>query len=179
LAVVYGIVKQHEGYVNVYSEPGKGTTFRIYLPEILSAVREGDETPEEEPPRRGTETLLLAEDDQPVRNLIKTVLEEYGYTVIVAVDGEDAVNKYKENHDRIGLLLFDLIMPKKTGKEAYDEIRKIRPNVKIIYSSGYAPDIIRQRALIDDQVTVAFKPLSPKDLLKKVRSVLDGDKNQV
>jgi CheY-like chemotaxis protein/two-component sensor histidine kinase len=177
LAVVYGIVKQHEGYVNVYSEPGKGTTFRIYLPEISASVREGDETPEEEPPMRGTETILLAEDDKPVRNLVKTVLEEYGYKVIAAVDGEDAVNKYRENRDKIELLLFDLIMPKKTGKEAYDEIGKIKPDIKIIYSSGYAPDIIRQRALVHDQVTVAFKPLSPKDLLKKVRSVLDGGTN--
>ena len=101
-------------------------------------------------PARGSETILLAEDDEQVRNLVKTVLEEYGYTVIAAVDGEDAVNKYRENKDKIQLLLFDLIMPKRTGKEAYDEIRKIRPDIKILYSSGYAPDIIRQRSLVDD-----------------------------
>jgi signal transduction histidine kinase/CheY-like chemotaxis protein len=176
LAVVYGIVKQHEGYINVYSEPGKGTTFRIYLPEISSGAGEEKKTPHEVHPARGSETVLLAEDDEAVRNLVKAMLEEYGYTVITAVDGEDAVNKYKENRDKIQLLLFDLIMPKKTGKEAYDDIKKITPDIKIIFSSGYAPDIIRQRALLDDQVTVVFKPVSPADLLKKVRSVLDGGK---
>lgn len=179
LAVVYAIIKQHEGYINVYSEPGKGTTFRIYLPEIASGVGKGEKEPEEEQPRRGTETLLLAEDDESVRNLVKDVLEEFGYTVITSIDGEDAINKFTENRDEIQLLLFDLIMPKKTGKEAYDEIRKIKPGIKIIYSSGYAPDIIRQRALLDDQVTVAFKPLSPRDLLKKVRHVLDGGRGSL
>jgi signal transduction histidine kinase len=176
LAVVYAIIKQHEGYVNVYSEPGKGTTFSIYLPETLSGAMGGEAPIKEEPIKRGTETILLAEDDELVRNLVKTVLEEFGYTVITAVDGEDALNKFSEMPDRIQLLLFDLIMPKKTGKEAYDEIRKIKSDIKIIFSSGYAPDIIRQRAQIDDQVTVAFKPIAPPDLLKKVRSVLDSGK---
>jgi signal transduction histidine kinase/CheY-like chemotaxis protein len=176
LAVVYGIIKQHEGYINVYSEPGKGTTFRIYLPEIMSGAGEGEQETEEGPIPRGTETILLAEDDTSVRGLVKSALEEFGYTVIAAVDGEDAVNKFLKNRNTIKLLLFDLVMPKKTGKEAYDEIRKVRPDIKVIFSSGYAPDIIRQRAGINDRITVAFKPLSPRDLLKKVRRVLDGTK---
>ena len=177
MAVVYGIIKQHEGYINVYSEPGKGTTFRIYLPEILSSVSEDEKVLVEEQPRRGTETILLAEDNESVRNLTRDVLKEFGYTVITAVDGEDAIYKFTENRDKIQLLLFDLIMPKKTGKEAYDEIKKIKSNIKILFCSGYAPDIIRQRALVDDQLTIAFKPLSPLDLLKKVRTVLDGGKS--
>jgi signal transduction histidine kinase len=177
LAVVYGIIKQHEGYVNVYSEPGNGTTFKIYLPEIVSATSGSEQAAEEGPPPRGTETLLVAEDDKSVRDLVKKVLEQFGYTVIAAADGEDAISKFLENRDKIELLLFDLVMPKKTGKEAYDEIRKIKPDVKIIFSSGYAPDIIRLRARIDDWVTVAFKPLSPRDLLNKVRNVLDGGKH--
>jgi signal transduction histidine kinase len=174
LAVVYGIIKQHEGYINVYSEPGKGTTFSIYLPEIASGTSTGEETQEEGPLPRGTETILLAEDAKPVRDLVKNVLEEFGYRVIAAVDGEDAVNKFLKNRDTIQLLLFDLVMPKKTGKEAYDEIKKIRPDIKVIFSSGYAPDIIRQRARVDERMTVAFKPLSHRDLLKKVRRSLNG-----
>ena len=177
LAVVYGIIKQHEGYINVYSEPGKGTTFRIYLPETSRGISEDKQAPEEAPPARGTETILLAEDDESVRKLVQAVLEDFGYTVITAVDGEDAVSKFLESMDKIQLLLFDLIMPKKTGKEAYDEIRRIKPGIKILFSSGYAPDIIRQRALVDDQVTVAYKPVLPADLLKKVRSALEGGKN--
>ncbi len=173
LAVVYGIIKQHEGYINVYSKPGKGTAFRIYLPELMSGVSEDEKVSSEDQSSQGTETILLAEDHESVRNLTRDVLEEFGYTVITAVDGEDAICKFIENRDKIQLLLFDLIMPKKTGKEAYEEIRKIKSDIKIIFCSGYAPDIIRQRAQVDDRLTIAFKPLSPLDLLKKVRSVLD------
>src|SRR5574340_481418 len=121
LAVVYGIIKQHEGYVNVYSEPGKGTTFRIYLPLIASEAREEGKAHKEEPPARGTETILVAEDDESLRKLSSIVLTQFGYTVIEAVDGEDAVRQFMENKDRIQLLLFDLIMPKINGKEARSE----------------------------------------------------------
>ncbi len=173
LAMVYGIITQHEGFVNVYSEQGKGTTFRLYLP--LTSSPESGEKKElaKEHPAGGTETILLAEDDEAVRILTKTVLEEWGYTVIAAIDGEDAVNKYKENRDKIRLLLFDLIMPNKTGKEAYEEIRAIRPDIKVIFSSGYAPDTIREKVSLGDEVLVVNKPVSPLELLKKVRSLLD------
>jgi len=159
LAVVYGIIKQHEGYINVYSEPGKGTTFRIYLPIITSDARVDREIPETKAPVGGTETVLLAEDDEQVRNLTVSVLREGGYAVITAVDGEEAVKKYLEYKDRIQLLLFDLIMPKKSGQEAYDEIRKIAPNVKVLFASGYAPDLVRQKALLDKRLTVLYKPV--------------------
>lgn len=176
LAVVYGIIKQHDAYINVYSEPGKGTTFRIYLPLIASGVAEEKKAPEVELSVTGTETILLAEDDEQVRNLTVSVLQEFGYTVITAVDGEDAVKKYLENKDRVQLLLLDLIMPKKSGKEAYDEIRKITPDIKALFASGYAPDIIRQKVLLDDNLPVAYKPISPTDLLTKVRRMLDEGK---
>lgn len=172
LAVVYGIIKQHEGLINVYSEPGRGTTFKIYLPLIAAGVDEEKKMVEERP-LGGTETILLAEDDETVRNLARLVLEGSGYNVIVANDGQDAVDKYKENRDNIRLLLFDIIMPRKTGKEAYDEIKSIKTDIKIIFLSGYAPDIIRQKALLDDNVMVTYKPISPNDLLKQVRGILD------
>lgn len=174
LAVVYGIIKQHDGFINVYSEPGKGTTFKIYLPVIASMVREEETVVrKEEAPARGTETVLVAEDDEILRKLSRTVLTEFGYTVIEAVDGEDAVNKFMENKDKIQILLFDLIMPKMNGKDAFDEIRKITPDMKVIFASGYAPDIARQKMLLEDSAHILFKPMSPHELLRTLRSVLD------
>jgi len=174
LAMVYGIIKQHDGYINVYSEPGKGTTFRIYLPVIAAAKSEEEKAPEVELPGIGGETILLAEDDKQLREFTAPFLQEFGYTVVVANDGEEAVKKFMENRESIQLLLFDLVMPKKSGKEAYEEIRAMKPDVKIIFLSGYTPDIIRQKGLIDEGMSIISKPVSPSDLLKKIRSVLDG-----
>ena len=173
LSVVYGIIKQHDGYINIYSEDGMGTTFRIYLPVIAPAASE-EERKAAEHLEKGAETILLADDNETLRNLNISVLQEFGYTVIATSDGEEAVNKYKENRERIQLLLFDLIMPKKNGKDAYDEIRAMTPGIKVIFVSGYAPDIIRQRKLLEDNAAVVHKPVLPLDLLRKVRSVLDN-----
>jgi PAS domain S-box-containing protein len=172
LAMAYGIVKQHEGFINVLSVPGQGTSFKIFLP-LISANVEEENKPAEESPRGGTETILLAEDDETVRTMTMAILEGFGYTVIDAVDGQDVINKYKENKDRINLLLFDIIMPRKSGKEAYEEIRAIQPDVKILFQSGYAPDLVRQKALLEGKTPVVFKPVTPMTLLKQVRNVLD------
>jgi len=172
LAVVYGIIKEHEGFINVYSEPGRGTTFRIYLPLITAQVDE-IQVAVEQRSVGGTETILLAEDDEAVRNMTRTVLENFGYSVIAAIDGQDAVIKYKENRDKVQLLLFDLVMPKKTGKEAYDEIKAVTPGVKALFTSGYAPDLVRQKLLIDEKLQVLNKPNTPTELLNKVRETLD------
>lgn len=175
MAIAYGIIKQHDGFINVYSEPGKGTTFRIYLPVIASAAREETEArPKKEAPSRATETVLVAEDNEALRKLSAQVLKQFGYTVIEAVDGEDAIRKFIENKESIQILLFDLVMPKMNGKEAYDEIRKIRPEMKVIYASGYAPDIVRQKASLDAGASMILKPVSPYELLRQVRSILDG-----
>jgi len=175
LAVTYGIIKQHDGYINVYSEPGGGATFRIYLP-LIPQPDAGEEPPalQEETPVGGTETILLAEDDEDVRVLTKRLLTEFGYTVIEAVDGADAVSKFTENSAAIDLILSDLIMPKMNGKEAVDEIRKIRPDIKVIFSSGYTPDTIQQKVVLTDSCHLIAKPVSPRELLRKVRSMLDG-----
>jgi PAS domain S-box-containing protein len=173
LSVVYGIIKQHEGFINVYSEPGTGTTFRIYLPLITVKTIETVKDHEEESPARGTETILVAEDDTMVRNLTKAILPEFGYTVIEAADGEDAVRKFIENSDTINLLLFDIIMPKMNGKEAYDEIRRMRPDIKVIFASGYASETIMQKGLLDHGIPLISKPVSPRQLVQKIRSVLD------
>jgi PAS domain S-box-containing protein len=174
LAVSYGIIKQHDGYIIVYSEPGRGTVFRIYLPIILSEAVEVPRSEQETPAVGGAETILLAEDDEAVRNLTRRVLTEFGYTVIEAVDGSDTVSKFLESSAKVDLLLLDIIMPKMNGKEAFDEIRKIRPEIKAIFSSGYAPETIRQKASLAEDVNLITKPVSPTELLRMVRSVLDG-----
>ncbi len=124
-------------------------------------------------PVGGTETILLAEDDEAVRILTKAVLTEYGYRVIEAQNGEDAVLKFRENSGSIQLLLFDLIMPKKTGTEAFDEIRKIAPDIKVLFSSGYAPERLQQKIFSEEDAKIIEKPVSPQKLLQMVRSLLD------
>jgi len=173
LAMVYGIIKQHEGFINVYSEPGKGTTFRIYLPLIETETMEEQPIIAAELAKGGTETILLAEDDPAVRKLTLLVLEQMGYTVIIANDGEEAVTKFMENKDRIQLLLFDIIMPKMNGREAYEEIKKTKPDIPVLFASGYSPDMLRVKELVDDDAALVYKPISPQNLLKKVREVLD------
>ncbi|MBI5055664.1 MAG: PAS domain S-box protein [Nitrospirae bacterium] len=173
LSIVYGIIKQHEGYINVYSEPGAGTIFRIYLPLIAEDIQSEGMTSKTEYPQRGSEVILLAEDDESLRQLTKSVLDEFGYKVIEAADGEDAVSKFLEHKDIIELFLSDLIMPKKSGKAAFDEIRKIKSGIRAIFISGYTADIIQQKGLLEKEMTLIFKPVSPIDLLKKIREELD------
>jgi len=175
LAVVYGIVKEHDGYIDVCSVPGIGTTFKIYLPLIASQAREEEIAKIDDAVlARGTETILLAEDDESTRKLISIILRQQGYRVIEAVDGRDAVVKYLEHRDTVHLLVFDLIMPKMNGNEAFVEISAVRPDLKAIFTSGYAPDFIRQRLLLERNVTLMFKPVFPHTLLKNVRTLLDG-----
>ncbi|MBI5098052.1 MAG: PAS domain-containing protein [Nitrospirae bacterium] len=171
LSIVYGIIKQHNGYIFCESKPGKGTTFKIYLPIIKAEVVKTQL--EEIPDAAGTAyTVLLAEDEFVVRKLTKQVLEEFGYKVIEAVDGEDAVNKFIANKDDIELLMFDIIMPKMSGKEAYDRIKKITPDIKMILTSGYPADFINKDEIIKEGIHFMAKPVSPARLLKKVREAL-------
>ena len=172
LSIVYGIVKQHDGYVNVYSEPGRGTTFNIYLPLIEAAEGSPDEG--EQRIRGGSETILLAEDDDGVRALVKIILSGAGYRVIEAADGADAVEKFRADPRAIDLLVLDVVMPKKNGKEAFDEISALRPGTRAIFVSGYTADIIDRNGLVGTGITLISKPLLPNLLLAKVREVLDG-----
>lgn len=172
LAIVYGIVKQHNGYINVDSELGKGTTFRIYLPVIEHEV-ESSKTEVHITTQGGVETILVAEDEEDVRELVRIVLESHGYTVIEAVDGADAVEKFKENKDRVRLLLLDVIMPNKNGKEAYEAIREMRPDVKALFMSGYSEDIVYKKDILEKKLPLIPKPISPAKILEKVREALD------
>ncbi|MBI5198621.1 MAG: PAS domain S-box protein [Nitrospirae bacterium] len=175
LSIVYGIIKQHGGFINVYSEPGRGTTFKIYLPFIKSDVEEAGTIQETAPyPAGGTEMVLIAEDNEAVRKLIRDALERFGYKVIAAEDGEDAIEKFMENKEEIRLLLLDLIMPRKNGKEVYEKIKEIKPDIKAIFLSGYTADILFKRGILDEGSDFILKPVSPREILRKVREVLDS-----
>ncbi len=173
LAMVYGIIKQHDGYINVYSEVGKGTTFKIYLPTVKVEMKK-EENVAVASITGGTETILLAEDEKDVRDLIKQVLEEFGYEVIEAKDGEEAVKKFMEYKNRIQLLLLDVIMPKMNGREVYERMKKIKPDVKTLFASGYPDDFIHRKEILEQKLNFISKPASPSALLKKVREILDS-----
>jgi len=173
LATVYGIIKQHNGYIDVQSTLNEGTTFNVYLPIVLSS-------PVETKPIRasyvagGSETILLGEDEEDIRNFIREVLEGYGYRVIEAVDGEDVIQKFKENQNDVRLLILDIIMPKKNGKDAYSTINSgSGNNVKVIFISGHTADFIQNYARSDEEINFLYKPIDINTLLGEVRRVLD------
>lgn len=170
LSIVYGIIKQHKGIIDVFSRPGTGTAFRVYFPLIRSAVEGKEKEPTVfQPSRGGSETILLAEDDEDVRDVTTSIFEDFGYTVIAASDGEEAINAFNRNRDRINIV----IMPLRNGREVYKEISGEKPGIKVLFTSGYTADIITKKGLIDDGMPFISKPVSPTMLLKKVREVLD------
>jgi two-component system cell cycle sensor histidine kinase/response regulator CckA len=170
LSTVYGIVKQHNGYITVNSEPNAGTTFHIYLPVANKIDNEENLAPT--PMKGGNETILVAEDNEAVRGLISKILIEYGYTTVEAIDGAAAIEEFKKT-DKIDLLILDSIMPKKNGREAYNEIHKIKPDIRVIFTSGYTKDVFLDKGIEDKKFNFLQKPISPDTLLKKVREVLD------
>ena len=174
LSMAYGIIKKHNGFITVYSEPGRGTIFKIYLPTVQASALAGKtEVREVAPPRGGTETILVGEDDDALRRLSKNVLGHYGYQVIEAVDGQDAVDKFVEYGKRIDLVILDAIMPKKNGKVACDEMRTMRPNLQVVFVSGYTRDVFADNNVFDENSIFIQKPVSPDVLLARVREMLD------
>ncbi len=173
LAIVYGTIKQHNGSLEVESAPGRGAAFKIYLP-VVDEETDASRSVVLSPLEGGTETILVAEDDETVRNLTASVLTQFGYSVIQAEDGEAAVKKFSENRDKVRMLLLDVIMPKKNGKEVFDKIRIFKPDIKALFLSGYTADIIDQKGLLDKEFNFILKPVAINDLLRKVREVLDG-----
>jgi PAS domain S-box-containing protein len=175
LAMVYGIISQHNGWIAVSSQQGKGATFAVYLP--LLNVPAGDRAAVSALPLQGgSETVLLAEDNVDVRMLAITVLEEAGYTVFGAADGEEAVQIFEDNRDSIDLLVLDVIMPRKNGKESYEYIKGIKPEIKTLFMSGYTSDVLQSRAVFEEGLKFIQKPISPAQLLQRVREVLDAPK---
>ncbi|HEX9716112.1 MAG TPA: PAS domain S-box protein [Desulfurivibrionaceae bacterium] len=174
LAISYGIIKQHNGFIKVYSEPGQGTLFKIYLPLSEDAAIAEQKVESALTVKGGHETILVAEDDASVRKLMEIVLESFGYTVISAADGEEAIAKFMENKEHINLALLDMIMPKKNGKEVSEAIRKVSPRLKILFSSGYTMNIIKTTELTEGSFNFIQKPFLSKDLLAMVRGILDS-----
>ncbi len=174
LSMVYGIVKQHNGFIDVESEAGEGTVFTIYLPAFDTEVevREIDEHFE---PEGATETLLVVEDNVMVRQALVEMLQAVGHTVIEACDGEDAVAEFVAHRSEIQLVLMDVIMPGKSGADAYRELKVLKPDLKIIFMSGYTGDYLSGSFGLEEDVPFISKPVSPKELFEKIRNVLDGE----
>ncbi len=173
LSIVHGIIQQHGGHIQVESEPSQGTTFVIFLP-FLSSTGKNRGQVVQYLPQRGIETILVCEDEDSVRRLVRLVLEEYGYQVIEAVDGQDAVVSYLHNQDRIDLVILDVVMPKKNGMAVYAEISAVRPDQRVLLTSGYTPESIERSGIFKMGVPFVSKPITPGLLLKKVREVLDA-----
>ncbi|HEV3308549.1 MAG TPA: ATP-binding protein [Candidatus Sulfotelmatobacter sp.] len=176
LSTVYGIIKQSGGYVWVFSEPGKGTTFKIYLPRVAeraepAQVVASDEAAITEP---GTETVLLAEDEANLRYLARQFLEKQGYTVLEAADGARALQIALAHQGSIHLLLTDVIMPGMNGRELAQRISEIRPKTKVLYMSGYTENVIGHNGTLDAGVRLLQKPFTLRELRNKVREVLDS-----
>jgi nitrogen-specific signal transduction histidine kinase len=173
LSMVYGIVQQHNGVIDCQSEPGRGTVFTIYLPLIGEEVTVTP-PPAAEPAIGGDETILLVEDDEGVRSLTKRLLEESGYRVIVAVDGEEAVAKFTAHQDEVQLTILDVIMPKLGGKDVCHMIFECSREAKILFVSGYTADIMPETLLINDRCAFLPKPIKPSEFLSTVRASLDS-----
>jgi PAS domain S-box-containing protein len=175
LATVYGIVKQNEGFINVYSEPGKGTTFRLYLPRCTSDAatlsREEDSTPM---PKGGTETILLVEDDPMVLEIIRTLLVELGYTVLPANAPSEAIRLAREHTGDIFLLITDVVMPEMNGRDLSRRILSFYPDLKILFMSGYTASVIAPQGVLEEGIHFLPKPFSKESLASKVRETLDA-----
>ena len=177
LSIVYGIIKEHKGYTVCHSTVGLGTIFQIYLPLLDSApaVSTNNNAGGKIDDAKGSGYILLAEDNETTRLFGREILEEFGYSVIEAVDGEDALEKFSEQPGRFSLVLLDVIMPKMNGRGVYDEIRKIDQSMRILFFSGYAKDAVISQGGLDEDMNYLSKPFTPKELLMKIREVLDNE----
>jgi PAS domain S-box-containing protein len=171
LSIIYGIVKQHNGFIDLQSRVNVGTTFRIYFPLIEAKVNEPPR-PASLPAIGENQTILVADDDPQVRTVIRIILNKAGYKVIECEDGEMAVREFGKNMKDIDLLILDIVMPRKNGKDAYDEIRRMSPDVKAIFISGYTADVIDQKGFGQDELNIVAKPVSPNELLIRVKETL-------
>jgi signal transduction histidine kinase len=178
LSTVYGIVSQHNGYVDVKSEPGNGAEFTVVLPMIQVSQRDGHSESQEGGPHRvrssrGSETVLVAEDEALIRDLSAEILRGAGYEVLVAADGQEAIELFNDHADKITLVVADAVMPKKGGREVYDVVRSSRPKVPMLICSGYSAVDLLELQSDGSNVKILFKPIGPEDLLLEVRNAID------
>ncbi|MEO8348625.1 MAG: ATP-binding protein, partial [Acidobacteriota bacterium] len=173
LSTVYGIVKQSGGYIWVYSEPGTGTSFKVYLPRV-DEVAAPLAAPPPSPRIGGSETILLVEDEGAVRALARRVLEAGGYRVLVAGNGEEALELASCEPARVHLLVTDLVLPGIGGFEVATRIRKLVPGLKVLYTSGYSDDLLARQGFVEKGAAFLAKPFTPGGLTQKIRQTLDA-----
>jgi two-component system cell cycle sensor histidine kinase/response regulator CckA len=173
LAVVYGVVKQHKGYIIASSQVGKGSRFDIYFPIHLESVFDEDVEVLEKAVSKGNETLLIAEDELEIRKMLKTFLEGLGYNVLVAQDGEEALHVFSAHRDRIDLVILDAVMPRLSGPKVYGQMRSIRPTLPCILLTGYSDEIVKKYSDEGLEIPILRKPVTFEELGRKIRDVLD------
>jgi CheY-like chemotaxis protein len=174
LAIIYGIVKQNHGFVNVYSEPGQGTSFKIYLPRHHASEQIRDNTLSEKTVPTGNETILLVEDEPAILRMTRMMLERKGYSVLPAGTPADALSIANASGDKIHLLMTDVVMPEMNGRDLAEKVTKIFPDIKLLFMSGYAADVITHQGVLDEGVAFMQKPFATNELAKKIREVLDN-----
>jgi len=174
LSTVYGIVKQSSGNIWVYSEPGKGTTFKIYLPQLVADENIYKAVPKKKATAGGAETILLVEDEPSILKMTRRMLEKTGYNVLSAATPSEAMEKAKDHSGAIDMLMTDVVMPEMNGRELAGQIRVLFPGIRLLFMSGYTASVIAHKGILDDGVTFIQKPFSMADLTEKVRDVLDS-----
>jgi len=172
LSTVFGIVKQNGGFINVYSEPGQGTTFKIYLPRVQQETSPAEVAQEPTIRLEGTETVLIVEDEEIVLGLAKQILDHYGYRVLAANRPDEALKLARSYKDRIDLLVTDVVMPEMNGKQLKNLIAETHPEVRVLFMSGYTSNVIQQKGILDEGIHFIQKPFSVKGFAEKVRTVL-------
>jgi len=173
--MVHGIVRQNDGFVNVYSEPGHGTTFRIYLPRHVGRAEQSQAQSPTEPAERGHETVLLVEDEPAILNMGKAMLERLGYRALIAGTPGEAIQLAQEHAGEIHLLLTDVVMPEMNGRELAKRILSLYPNIKRLFMSGYTANVIAHQGVMDEGVHFMQKPFWLKGMATKVREALDDE----
>jgi two-component system, cell cycle sensor histidine kinase and response regulator CckA len=176
LSTTYGIVKQSGGYIWAESEVGRGTTFRIYLPRIDEVTESPAPAPEARTAPLGSETILLVEDEEAVRHLLRDILLRYGYTVLEAENGPQAIAVCRAHSEPIHLVITDMVMPQMSGWEVADAVSALRPKARLIYMSGYIEHVVVEQRVLESGVAFLGKPFTPETLGRKVREVLDGER---
>jgi CheY-like chemotaxis protein len=177
LATVYGIVKQSNGYIGVETTLGKGTSFQMFLPRCDGQPAVGEKKSDTANNLRGSETILLVEDSEPLRKLAKTYLEFCGFHVLSAESGESALQIAKGSSESFDLLLSDVVMPGMNGRVLAEQLLQLQPRTKVLYMSGYTDSFIAGHGVLDPGVHVLHKPFTEEVLIRKVREILDGVKD--
>jgi response regulator RpfG family c-di-GMP phosphodiesterase len=175
LSTVYGIVRQNDGFINVYSEPQQGTTFRIYLPRHTSKTEQVRTEGPQEPVLRGHETVLVVEDEPAILEMSKLMLEQQGYRILTAGTPGEAIRLAEKHAGEIHLLMTDVVMPEMNGRDLAKELLSLYPNLKRLFMSGYTANVIAHHGVLDEGITFIQKPFSIRDLAAKVREALDKD----